>query len=69
MKAYILEVAIATHSIIIGFDYGVLDSKEDLSDLKILFIAFVFHQVCRNVSLCDILLNVLSNIASNICVY
>ena len=45
MKAYILEVAIATHSIIIGFDYGVLDSQDDVSSLKILFIAFIFHQV------------------------
>lgn len=45
LKAYILEAAIAVHSIIIGFDYGSLNSDEDLTNLKILFIAFVFHQV------------------------
>lgn len=52
MKAYILEVAIATHSIIIGFDYGALHSVDDLTDLKILYVAFVFHQVCMS-SVCN----------------
>lgn len=45
MKAYILEAAIATHSIIIGFEYGTLSPTDDLVQIKILYVAFVFHQV------------------------
>ena len=43
-KAYILEAAIASHTIIIGFDFGSLDDSE-LSKIKILMAAFAFHQV------------------------
>lgn len=49
-KAYILEAAIASHTIIIGFDFGSLDDSE-LSKIKILMAAFAFHQFFEGISL------------------
>ncbi len=43
-KAYILEAAIASHTIIIGFDFGSLENS-NLSQIKVLMVAFAFHQV------------------------
>jgi hypothetical protein len=50
VKAYILEAAMAVHSIIIGFDFG--SSDDDLLTLKILYLAFLFHQVCWLENIC-----------------
>jgi zinc transporter 1/2/3 len=49
-KIYILEAAIAVHSVIIGFGYGAL-SSDHIESLKVLMIAFAFHQFFEGVSL------------------
>jgi hypothetical protein len=58
VKAYILEAAMAVHSIIIGFDFGT--SEDSVVTLKVLYVAYVFHQVsgcvcvfvfCKNIYL------------------
>lgn len=53
IRAYILEVAMAVHSIIIGFNFGSSETnnKQDLISLKILYIAFVFHQLFEGIGL------------------
>jgi zinc transporter ZupT len=54
VKACVMEVSVAIHSVIIGFDFGALtsDSVEDeLSALKVLMIAFAFHQFFEGISL------------------
>eukprot|EP00595_Chromulina_sp_UTEXLB2642_P000438 CAMPEP_0196762366 /NCGR_PEP_ID=MMETSP1095-20130614/1785_1 /TAXON_ID=96789 ORGANISM="Chromulina nebulosa, Strain UTEXLB2642" /NCGR_SAMPLE_ID=MMETSP1095 /ASSEMBLY_ACC=CAM_ASM_000446 /LENGTH=242 /DNA_ID=CAMNT_0042113063 /DNA_START=49 /DNA_END=777 /DNA_ORIENTATION=- len=50
VKAVIMEISIAVHSIIIGFDYGTLGSS-DSGTLRALIIAFVFHQFFEGISL------------------
>ena len=48
VKGVILEIAVAIHSIIIGFDFGTLTS---IIDVKILFAALIFHQFFEGISL------------------
>ena len=48
-KAYILEAAISTHTIIIGFGFGSLGNSQVLN-IKVLMAAFAFHQVKENIS-------------------
>ena len=43
-KAFILEVSVAIHSIVIGFGFGSLGENE-LSTIKALLIALCFHQL------------------------
>jgi hypothetical protein len=43
-KAYILEAAISTHTILIGFGFGSLGNS-DVMEIKVLMAAFAFHQV------------------------
>ena len=50
VKAVIMEFSIAVHSIIIGFDLGLLQSS-DLITIKALMIAFAFHQFFEGLSL------------------
>ncbi len=50
VKALIMESAIAIHSIIIGFDLGVLP-KSEVGTIQILTIAFCFHQAFEGLSL------------------
>lgn len=50
VKVLIMESAIAIHSIIIGFDLGVL-SKSEVRIIQILTIAFCFHQAFEGLSL------------------
>lgn len=48
VKGILLEVSVAIHSIIIGFDLGSLDSQ---ATLEILMVAFAFHQFFEGISL------------------
>ncbi len=50
VKAVLLEVSVAVHSIIIGFDLGTIGPDEALS-LEILMAAFAFHQFFEGISL------------------
>lgn len=50
IKAMVMEVSIAIHSVIIGFDLGVL-TDEDLPTIQALMIAFAFHQFFEGISL------------------
>jgi len=50
MKLIIFESAIAVHSIIIGFNLGIL-TDDDLAELKSLMIALAFHQFFEGFSL------------------
>ncbi len=50
IKAYVLEAAIAVHSIIIGFGYGSL-LESDYEAIKVLFVAFTFHQFLEGIGL------------------
>ena len=50
IKAIVMEVSIAVHSIIIGFNLGTLP-EDSLEEVKILMIAFSFHQFLEGVSL------------------
>lgn len=48
VKGIILEIAVAVHSFIIGFDFGTLTS---LNSVKILFAALIIHQFFEGISL------------------
>ncbi len=48
VKGIILEIAVAIHSIIIGFDFGTLTN---IIDVKILFAALIFHQFFEGIGL------------------
>lgn len=50
LKAYVLEGAIAVHSIIMGVSLGTM-GKSDLSAIKVLMIAYGIHQLLEGVSL------------------
>lgn len=49
-KSLIMEISIAIHSVIIGFDMGAL-GNDDLMTIRALMIAFVFHQFFEGVGL------------------
>ncbi len=50
LKAYVLEGAIAVHSIIMGVSLGTM-GKSDLSAIKVLMIAYGIHQLLEGISL------------------
>lgn len=50
VKTIIMEIAVAIHSVIIGFDMGTM-TQDDLSTIKTLMVAFLFHQFFEGVSL------------------
>lgn len=50
LKAYVLEGAIAVHSIIMGISLGSMQNDE-LSNIKILMIAYAVHQFLEGISL------------------
>ncbi len=50
VKAVVLEVSVAVHSIIIGFGLGSL-GEEDVGTIRVLMIALSFHQYFEGVSL------------------
>jgi zinc transporter ZupT len=50
LKAYVLEAAIAVHSIIMGISLGSM-TEENVSSIKILMIAYGVHQLLEGVSL------------------
>jgi hypothetical protein len=50
LKAYVLEGAIAVHSIIMGVSLGSMQ-KDELANIKILMIAYAVHQFLEGISL------------------
>lgn len=50
LKAYVLEGAIAVHSIIMGVSLGSMQ-EDELDNIKILMIAYAFHQFLEGISL------------------
>ena len=50
LKAYVLEGAIAVHSIIMGISLGSMQNDE-LTNIKILMIAYAVHQFLEGISL------------------
>lgn len=50
IKALIMEGAVAVHSVIIGFGFGVL-TKSDSGAIRILTVAFAIHQFFEGISL------------------
>lgn len=50
ITAYALEISTGIHSIVIGFDLGVL-TNADLSTIRILFAVLVFHQFAEGLGL------------------
>lgn len=50
LKAYVLEGAIAVHSIIMGISLGSMQ-KDELANIKILMIAYAVHQFLEGISL------------------
>ena len=50
IKSLIMEISIAVHSVIIGFEFGTL-GKSETTTIQALLIAFVFHQFFEGVSL------------------
>jgi zinc transporter 1/2/3 len=58
IKAYIMQMSIAFHSVIIGIDFGTMGSYEDFPVMKTLMAALIFHQFFEGNSLglmfCDI---------------
>jgi hypothetical protein len=50
LKAYVLEGAIAVHSVIMGVSLGSMQGDE-LANIKILMIAYAVHQLLEGVSL------------------
>lgn len=51
VKAYMLEAGVAVHGIIMGFGYGTLNGTSNLPEMRILFIAYIFHQVFEGIGL------------------
>ncbi len=50
ITAYALEISAGIHSIVIGFDLGIL-TNSDLSTIRILFAVLVFHQFAEGLGL------------------
>lgn len=50
ITAYAMEISTAMHSVIIGFDLGVL-TQDDISTIRILFAVLVFHQFAEGLGL------------------
>ena len=50
LKAYVLEGAIAVHSIIMGISLGSMQ-RDELANIKILMIAYAVHQFLEGISL------------------
>ena len=50
VSAYVLEISTAVHSIVIGFDLGIL-TNDDLSTIQVLFAALCFHQFIEGLGL------------------
>lgn len=51
IKAYIMEISIAIHSVIIGISLGSMDGVGEIPTIKVLIIAIVLHQFFEGVSL------------------
>lgn len=51
ITAYVMEISIAVHSIIIGVDLGLLDERSQLTTLVSLMIALSFHQFVEGIGL------------------
>jgi hypothetical protein len=60
-KLYILEAAIAVHSVIIGFGFGVLDPVETLKKAAALITAFSFHQFFEGIGLSTTIMSMLKH--------
>lgn len=50
VKAWIMEAAVAVHSVIIGFGFGIL-TQQEVGTIKILTTAFSIHQFFEGISL------------------
>jgi zinc transporter ZupT len=50
LKAYVLECAIAVHSVIMGLSLGAMDDS-DITNIKVLMVAYGIHQLLEGVSL------------------
>jgi zinc transporter ZupT len=50
ISAYVLEISTAVHSMVIGFDLGIL-TETDLNTISILFAALIFHQFVEGLGL------------------
>jgi zinc transporter 1/2/3 len=50
-KAYILQLSISMHSIIIGIDFGTMSTEEDFPLMRALIVALSFHQFFEGNSL------------------
>ena len=51
IKAYMMEISVAIHSIIIGIALGSLGKEEELESLRALLIAICFHQFFEGIGL------------------
>ena len=51
LQAYVLEAAIAVHSVIIGISLGVLHQPSDAQTVRVLIVAYTVHQVLEGISL------------------
>lgn len=60
-KLYILEAAIAVHSVIIGFGFGVLDPIETMKKAAVLITAFSFHQFFEGIGLSTTIMSMLKH--------
>jgi zinc transporter 1/2/3 len=50
VKLYVIEIAIAVHSVIIGFGFGATDTSRG-TDIEVLMLAFCFHQFFEGIGL------------------
>lgn len=50
LKAYVLEGAIAVHSVIMGISLGALED-DDISEIRVLMVAYGIHQTLEGISL------------------
>ena len=55
VKVFLLEFSISDHSLILGFSIGILSSKSNLFELKVLMIAIGIHQFFEGVGLGTVL--------------
>ena len=60
-KLYILEAAIAVHSVIIGFGFGVLDPTETMKKAAVLIAALSFHQFFEGIGLSTTIMSMLKH--------
>jgi zinc transporter 1/2/3 len=51
LKTYLMQMSIAFHSVIIGVDFGTMNSIEELPEMKALMVALIFHQFFEGTSL------------------